>query len=216
MTDLLTRPLVLLDLDGTISEPRVGIRNGYRAAFAAVGLPAPAVATIDSWIGPPLREAFPALGIPASRVEGALAAYRSVYNETGWQENHLYPAMPHVVRTLATRGPVALATAKPTAIATRILDHFGLLPHFSFVGGASDDSSRDSKAAVIAHCLERLDIGSTAAVMVGDRAGDILGAAACDIPAIGVTWGHGARSELCDAGAIEVVDHPDQLLDLLR
>lgn len=216
MSDLGNRHLVLLDLDGTISEPREGIRNGYRAAFAAVGQPSPPGDVIDAWIGPPLRQAFPTLGIPTHRVEEAIAAYRAVYNHTGWMENELYPAMPEVVHTLARRGPLALATAKPTGVATRILEHFDLRHAFAFVGGASDDNSRDTKAAVIEHCLDELAIDAATTVMVGDRAGDVEGATANGIPTVGVTWGHGSRSELRDAGAVAIVDHPNELLDLLR
>ena len=154
--ELASRSLILLDLDGTISEPRVGIRNGYRAAFSAVGRPLPSDAEVDAWIGPPLREAFPRMGIPPAHVEDAVAAYREVYNRTGWLENELYPHMPGVVNRLAAGGPLALATAKPTGLATRILEHFELRPAFSFVGGASLDSSRDTKGAVIAHVLDEL------------------------------------------------------------
>ncbi|MDG2113366.1 MAG: HAD hydrolase-like protein, partial [Actinomycetota bacterium] len=118
MSRLGERNLVLLDLDGTISEPRVGIINGYRAAFEAVDLPTPADEVISAWIGPPLRQAFPQLGIPEDHLELAVAGYRAVYNDTGWLENELYPHMPDVVRSLGTRGPLGLATAKPTGLAT--------------------------------------------------------------------------------------------------
>jgi len=216
VTAIAHRPLVLLDLDGTISEPRVGIRNGYRAAFAAVDRPIPTDAEVDGWIGPPLREAFPLMGIPVDRVEEAVDAYRSVYNETGWLENELYPYMADVVATLATDGPIALATAKPTGLATRILEHFELLDYFSFVGGASLDTSRDTKGAVIAHVLDELDTGADQAVMVGDRAADVTGASEHDIPTIGVLWGHGSEPELRDAGAVAVVHDPRDLIALVR
>lgn len=216
MTLLTDRTLVLLDLDGTIAEPRVGIINGYRAAFRAVGLLAPPDETIAAWIGPPLREAFPQLGIPAAQIELAVTGYRDVYNETGWLENELYPRLPDVVRELGQRGPMSLATAKPTGLASRILGHFELLHLFDFVGGASLDTSRDSKSAVIAHCLDELGHDPADAVMVGDRAADVAGAAEHGIPTVGVLWGHGTEDELRDAGAVELVDEPRQLLDLLR
>ena len=214
--ELASRSLILLDLDGTISEPRVGIRNGYRAAFSAVGRPLPSDAEVDAWIGPPLREAFPRMGIPPAHVEDAVAAYREVYNRTGWLENELYPHMPGVVNRLAAGGPLALATAKPTGLATRILEHFELRPAFSFVGGASLDSSRDTKGAVIAHVLDELGAAAGEAVMVGDRAADVAGALQHGIPTIGVSWGHGSETELRDAGAVAIADDPRDLLGLLR
>ena len=48
--------------------------------------------------------------------------------------------------------------------------------------------------------------------MVGDRSFDIIGAHACSIPAIGVSWGIGSAEELTTSGAEVVVDVPSQLL----
>ena len=134
---------LLFDLDGTISDPGVGIRNGYRAAFEAVGMQAPDDATIDSWIGPPLREAFPKLGIATDKVEEAIVGYRAVYQETGWLENELYAEMPKVLATLAGETTLAIATAKPQGLAERILQQFQLDQHFEFIGGASLDCDHD-------------------------------------------------------------------------
>lgn len=212
---LVARSLVLLDLDGTISEPRIGIRNGYRAAFSAVGMEPPPDAVIDSWIGPPLRTAFPELGIPTHCVEEAVDGYRKVYNDTGWLENELYEGMPEVVTEVAGARRLGLATAKPTGLATRILEHFGLLAHFDFVGGASLDTTRDSKGAVIAHCLAELAADADEAVMVGDRAADVIGAAGHGIPTVGVAWGHGSEEELRHAGAAVVAHEPRELRDIL-
>lgn len=204
---------LLFDLDGTISDPGVGIRNGYKAAFEAVGLPSPDDATIDSWIGPPLREAFPQLGIPESRVEDAIVGYRAVYQKTGWLENELYPEMPEVLATLAKTSSLAIATAKPQDLARQILKHFQLDHHFEFIGGASLDATRDTKSAVIRHVLDQLPSGD--AIMIGDRKTDILGAIDNAVPAVGVTWGYGSREELQKAGAMQVVDSPEELMKLL-
>ena len=207
-------PHFLFDLDGTISDPGVGIRNGYRAAFESVDMEPPDDATIDSWIGPPLREAFPRLGIAEDRVEDAIAGYRAVYQNTGWLENELYADMPTVLQSLAHQGTLAIATAKPQDIARQILCHFELDHHFLFIGGASLDAQRDTKSAVIRHVLDQLPSGE--AIMIGDRKTDILGAIDNGLAAIGVTWGYGSREELRDAGARDVVDSPQELLSLLQ
>ena len=205
---------LLFDLDGTISDPGVGIRNGYRAAFEAVDMEPPDDQTIDAWIGPPLREAFPKLGIAEHRVEDAVQGYRSVYRETGWLENVLYTDMPSVLESLAVEGSLAIATAKPQELARQILAHFELDHHFEFIGGASLDAQRDTKSAVIRHVLDQLPSGE--ALMIGDRKTDILGAIDNGLMAIGVTWGYGSREELLDAGASDVVDSPKELLSLLQ
>jgi phosphoglycolate phosphatase len=47
--------------------------------------------------------------------------------------------------------------------------------------------------------------------MIGDRSFDVIGAHACSIPAIGVSWGIGSAEELATAGADAVIDLPAQL-----
>jgi len=47
--------------------------------------------------------------------------------------------------------------------------------------------------------------------MVGDRHHDVEAGLACGVPAVGVTWGSGDRTELTTAGAVAVVDAPEQL-----
>ena len=129
----------------------------------------------------------------------------------------MYPGIPEVLQQLTEAGAVlAVSTSKPTVSATRILEHFALAQYFAFIGGAALDTSRDSKALVIAHTLEELaaqgvDVPAAAKTMVGDREHDVLGAARFDIPTIGVLWGYGSREELDEAGAVRVVQTPDEL-----
>ena len=52
--------------------------------------------------------------------------------------------------------------------------------------------------------------------MIGDRKTDILGALENGLIAVGVTWGYGSREELLAAGAANVVDSPQELLQLLQ
>ena len=104
------------------------------------------------------------------------------------------------------RLPLAVATSKPTYSATRILEHFGLARHFSFIGGSDLEGTRHDKAAVIEHTMAELallGLPSTpdALVMVGDREHDVLGARAHGIDTIGVLWGYGDADELLGAGA---------------
>ena len=54
------------------------------------------------------------------------------------------------------------------------------------------------------------------AVMVGDRAEDILGAQANGIASIGVTYGYGSLEELRAAGATRICEDPASVLAALR
>ena len=48
----------LFDLDGTLTDPGVGIRNSIKYALEKFGLPIPDNSLLNEFIGPPLMESF--------------------------------------------------------------------------------------------------------------------------------------------------------------
>ena len=68
---------------------------------------------------------------------------------------------------------------------------------------------------VIAYLLGQIgDVRS--AVMVGDTAFDVLGAAAHGISTIGVSWGYGEVADMKEAGAIAIAHSMEELVALLN
>ena len=57
---------VLLDLDGTITNPYMGITNGVMYAYDHLGLEVPPRESLRSFIGPPLIVEFTRCGSTAS------------------------------------------------------------------------------------------------------------------------------------------------------
>ena len=214
--------IVLFDLDGTLTDSAPGIVNCLRYALDEMGIEHPDDSTIATFLGPPLKDTFGGyFGMDDAGVDTAIAHYRVRYHDIGLFENDVYPGIPELLDQLSETGvTMATSTSKPTVSATRILRHFNLAHHFTFIGGASLDGERNSKAEVIAHTLEALgskgiESPPELVTMVGDREHDILGAAQFAIPAIGVLWGYGSRDELESAGAIAVADDVGHLRLLL-
>ena len=211
----LPRRVVLLDLDGTLTDSAPGIVNCLRYALDALGVEHPDDATIRTFLGPPLAVTFREhFGMDDAQIARAIEKYRERYHDVGLFENTVYDGIPQMLDDLAAADlTLAVATSKPTYSATRILEHFGLDTHLAFIGGAELDRSRDTKALVIAHVLEALELDPSRddIVMVGDREHDMHGAAEHGIPGIGVLWGYGSVNELRQAGAIDVVDAPEAL-----
>jgi phosphoglycolate phosphatase len=147
----------------------------------------------------------------------ALGTYRVVAQERDITDNAVFPGIVGLLRSLTDAGiPVAVATSKPESRAVRILEHFGLAGYFDVIAGASEDETRSTKADVVAYALERLralDIDLSHPVLIGDRAYDVEGGAANNIPTILVEWGYGSPAEA--GGAAAIVHSTDQLRTLL-
>ncbi|TBW34059.1 HAD family hydrolase [Siculibacillus lacustris] len=209
---------VLFDLDGTLTDPAVGIVTAIRHAMATLGRPLGAEVPLGWCIGPPLREVFlRLLDGDAGSVEPAIAAYRAYYGTVGLFENVVYPGIPHLLEDLRARGvTLILATSKPHLYAARILERFGLAPAFRAVHGAEFDGTRAVKTELVPWIVATEALDPTATVMVGDREHDVIGARAAGVACIGVAWGYGAPGELEAAGAAAVVGSVDALAAILE
>lgn len=207
---------ILFDLDGTLTDSGEGIINCAQMTLERFGLPVPTREEMRVFVGPPLGESFLKHGIPADKIDEAIAIFRSRYIPIGKFENHPYPGIRELLEKLKTQGhKLYVATSKPEETANEVLDHFQLSQYFDMICGATFDHSRTSKSDVIAFLLAQ-NKSSAEMVMVGDTAFDVIGASAHKIPTIGVAWGYGEIDDMRNAGAIAIAQTPDELFDLLE
>ena len=212
----MTPKTIFFDLDGTLTDSGEGIINCCELALRHFGLPVPSREEMRVFVGPPLHETFQKFGVPADKCDEAIRVFRSRYTTVGIFENTPYPGIRELLEALQAQGHrLFVATSKPETMAIQVLEHFDLVKHFEMVCGATLDSSRVEKSDVIAYLLAQT--GSIEqAVMVGDTAFDVLGAASHGIPTIGVAWGYGQVQDMLDAGAVAIAQTPEELLPLLN
>lgn len=207
---------ILFDLDGTLTDSGEGIINCAILALEHFGLPVPSREALRVFVGPPLHESFIKHGVPADKADEAVAVYRSRYIPIGKFENTPYPGIREMLEALKAEGhKLYVATSKPEQMSVDILKHFDLAKYFDMICGATMDTSRTNKEAVIAYLLEQNGKADNM-VMVGDTKFDVIGAKAHGIPCIGVSWGYGEVTDMLDAGAVGIADCADDLLEMLR
>ncbi len=201
----MTPPVVLFDLDGTISDSAPGILAALRYAFAVNGLPPLDVDTERAILGPPFYESLPPI-VGAERVPEVIAAYREHYGRGGMFDTTVFAGVPGVLGALRDAGVrLAVATSKPEAYAVPIVDHLGLAGYFETVGGDTLDGALNTKALVIGEVLTRLGGPAPDTVlMVGDRSHDVVGARAHGIGCVAVEWGYAVPGELTAAAPAAV------------
>lgn len=209
---------ILLDLDGTLTDPGAGIAGCIQYALAKLGRPVPANSELLRFIGPPLLDSLRDLldTNDAAYVEQALCLYRERYSTVGLFENRVYPGIPSALETLRQRGDTLfVATSKPELYAQRIIEHFGLAGYFQRVLGSELDGARSDKTSLIAHALEQEKLVRGDTVMVGDRSHDAIGALANGILPVGVLWGYGDEQELTAAQCKLLLRTPAELTQLV-
>lgn len=211
--------VILFDLDGTLTDPKVGITTCAAYGLKQFGVEVEDLDSLTKFIGPPLIDSYMEYyGLTRSQAEQAIEKYRERYNAVGWSENVPYPGIHELCARLKAAGKKLLvATSKPEGPAVRILEHFGLAQYFDLIGGAPlDNSERGRKAAVIQDTLKRAGVTDLSrCVMVGDRLHDIRGAHEVGIPVVGVLYGYGDRAEHEANGADYIAEDLAQLETIL-
>ncbi len=187
-------------------------------ALDKIGAPAPPDDVLASFIGPSLRGTFATLLETSDRdlIERVLALYRDEYGDAGLFENHVYDGVAQMLDDVRLITPALfIATLKPKAYADRIVHHLGLDCYFAGVYGPELEGGFDDKIDLLAHLLATEGIAAERAVMIGDRAGDIVAARVNRVRSIGVLWGYGSESELADACADGLCASPSELASCL-
>lgn len=199
--------VVLFDLDGTLTDPRVGITGSYRHALASVGVTVEDTDDLTWMIGPPLRANLVAAGLTGKAVDVAAEAYRRRHWSVGLYQATVIPGMAELVADLRSAGVrLGVATGKATAQAEATLEHFGLAHRFEAVAGADPDRGRVDKVDIVVEALRALGPPPPGRVaMVGDRRFDIEGGRAAGLVTVAVTWGHAPPGELAAAAPDVVV-----------
>jgi phosphoglycolate phosphatase len=207
---------VFFDLDGTLTDPKIGITGSIQYALEKMGMPVPTQDELTWCIGPPLRASFVALLGGEQDADRGVELYRERFGTVGLFENELYDGIIATLDTVhASNHRLFVATSKPHVFADRIIDHFGLRKYFIRVFGSELDGTRVDKSELLRFALDETDTDPARAIMIGDRKHDIMGGANNGMQTIGVAYGYGGRDELTKAGATHVVASPAEIAGLI-
>ena len=212
--------LVLFDLDGTLVDSAPGIHASVRVGSRRrSGWPSPTPAQLRAMVGPPLQDGFAlvfGLGgpdvVPCGRPPTGRTTQRARCSTP-----RCTPGIPELLARLPADGAIlAVATSKPEPFAVRILD-----PRRPAGRVRRPCTGRPSTAPSGTRTRSwrprwRATRTGRDPVLVGDRAHDVLGAAAHGLPCIGAGWGPAEDGELEAAGAAAVAATPADVVTAME
>jgi phosphoglycolate phosphatase len=208
---------ILFDLDGTLSDPKIGITKSVQYALKQFGIIEPDLNELDGFIGPPLQESFAGrYGFDEEKAQKAIEFYRERFTEKGMFENVLYPDIRSLLESLKQHNyTLVVATSKPTVYAVEILKYFQIDHYFDRIVGSNLDGTRIEKTDIIQYILDDYkDHKKEEFIMIGDRKHDIIGAKNVGIDSIGVTYGYGSIEELSHTNPSYLVNRVDEIKDV--
>ena len=210
--------VVLLDLDGTLSDSKPGISASFRYTVGHLGHDPDTAGDLTWAVGPPIAVSMRRLleQYGDDRVDQAVGIYRARYSEVGIYDCAVYPSILGMLDALRAGGATMyVATSKRRDFADRVIDHLSLRSYVRGVYGALPGGGLDEKQDLLAHILSVEGVAAADAVMVGDRMHDMHAARHNDIRPIGVSWGYGGMDELLAAGADAVAAEPADVVRLV-
>lgn len=206
---------IFFDLDGTLTDPFVGITSSIQYALEKLDLDVPEASELAWCIGPPLLDNLQAL-VGSDQASQAVALYREYFSSVGLYQNTPYPGIHDALAALQSADTkLCVASSKPQIYVKQILEHFELIHYFSDVFGSELDGTRTDKSELLRFALSETQVSASRATMIGDRSHDIVGALENEISPIGVLYGYGSADELRLAGASRFANAPNDLIALL-
>ena len=212
---------ILFDLDGTLTDPKIGICTCVQYALASFGIDEPDLDKLEPFIGPPLIDSFKEFyGFSDEDAKKGLEKYRERFSTVGLFENKVYPGIRHMLKTLKKNGfHLAVASSKPKVFVEQIMEHFGLAKYFEAMEGSNLDGTGTDKAEIIDRALADLfgknKVDPEQVYMVGDRKYDCIGAQKKGIECVAVAYGYGDFEELMEAHADYIVFSTRELEEFL-
>ncbi len=200
---------VIFDLDGTLVDSAPEIYNALNAFLTSYGRRTITRAEADAHriIGDGalklVERALSLTGSIPSNLDKEFEDFIHFYQTTPADPAQIYPGVVALLEQLQQRGVErGLCTNKPESITRRLLQDLNLAQHFGAVVGGDTFPVRKPHPDHIRGVIERLGLGISGCVMVGDSANDMLAAHGLGIPCILVDYGYDSEARLLPAEAV--------------
>ena len=209
---------LLIDLDGTLTDPKVGIIRCIQYALRSMVRDVPHSDELSWVIGPPLLDTFKTLLKDSSLDPNeAVRLFRERFSSVGLFENKMYDGIFDLLSEQSkAEKRLIIASTKPRVYVGRILDNFNITHFFEKVYGSELDGTRSNKSDLLYYIFQDLILDPDQTVMIGDRITDIEAAKYMNIRSVWVNYGFGDASERNLAKADYICNSPTELRALLN
>jgi HAD superfamily hydrolase (TIGR01549 family) len=206
---------VLFDIDGTLVDSTYHHALAWQRAFH------------DLDVSVPLYRIHRSVGMGGDKLVGQVAGDEAEEQlgdrlRDGWRTHYQelrrevlpLPGAADLVHRVARAGHrVALASSGEPEFAAEAVERLGIGDDVSVLTTSKDVEGSKPDPDLVGETLARLD-GVTHAMFVGDTPYDVTAARRAGLGCIGLRSGGYSEAELSGAGAVLVVDLPEDLVDL--
>ena len=211
--------LLIFDLDGTLADTLISIRDSVNMALEKHQLPLRTYDEVMWAIGNGARElmrrSVPAeLSTDQDFIDRIYEDYTEAYNKTFANVDGCYPFVSEVLHTLKDRGyTLAVLSNKPDFYTKRIVEALFSDGTVSFAAGQTS-LPRKPDPTVPLMIAERFGVSPQECAFIGDSDVDVMTAKNSGMTAVACSWGYRPKDALQDADYI--IDDARELLSIFK
>lgn len=213
--------IIAFDMDGVLLDSLNTVESSLMSALMTHGIPIAKDFDLRQSLGKPLVEL---VGLASSvllssiQIAACIVDYRRINDGITSSELTVYPGVLEMLAHSAELFDLCVLTTKNEKSAKRQLAVMGLSDYFVGVFGTVNDDVSVPKDVrwIQAEKFMSRNLPVEIALLVGDRASDILAARKLGRRALGVGWGYGSLEELIDASADGIATHPSAVPKLVQ
>ena len=209
---------IIFDLDGTLLDTLADIADAANRVLVEGGFPPHDHQAYRWFVGDGskrlMTRALPTDHRRPETINACLNAFLAEYHRNWNHATRPYAGIVELLGKLTQRGlQLAVVTNKPHRFTGDMMNHYFKGFPFDPILGQMDGIQKKPHPRQALTAAAKMDVHPENCIFVGDSGVDMETARrACMLP-VGAGWGFRPVSELRDAGAVDVIGHPLDLLD---
>ena len=210
---------IIFDLDGTLLDTLHDLTASVNYALSAKDLPQRSTDEVRQFVGNGIKKLIER-AVPehtaSDLLDTVFSTFKAHYALHSMDHTQCYAGVLDTLAELKKRGyQIAIASNKINSAVQDLNKQF-FQRHTAYAIGESKGLDRKPAPDMILHCMAQLQSTPADTLYIGDSEVDILTARNAGIPIVSVTWGFRDRDLLESLQPEYIINHPSELLDILR
>lgn len=212
--------LVIFDLDGTLIDSISDIHDNINIMLNEFNYPERNIEEIKQFIGNGARKIVERSlphAVSQAELDKCLAFYNQIYTNCGSPKTRLYDGMGETLIALKERGyKLAILTNKPQETTDKVYKKYLSEYNFDVVIGQRSEKKTKPDPQTTLEIIKELGAELNSTYFIGDGEPDVQVANNAGIKSVAVLWGFRTKDQLLAVGANTFVEHPTQLLSIIK
>lgn len=211
----------IFDLDGTLTDTLDSLVFSVCETLKEMKLPAITKEQCRAFVGNGARklleESLEASGDAGhTRIEEAMEIYKRIFDQNCMYCVKPYEGIMELLGELKNKGiQTAVLSNKPHRQTVKVVDEVIGKTYIDWAQGQKEQIARKPDPEGVYTILDRFGITKEECLYVGDSEVDIQTGTNAGLTTVGVTWGFRSKEQLIAAGAVNLIDQAEGLLNFL-